>query len=99
MIKVYSKAERDKTKGKDWFNMPTGEMTEEAKNDLMMIKMRSGLHKDKFFKSNDTDTLPKFFQMGSIVDDPVDYYTTRVPKKQRKNTVLEELIEDAKVKK
>ena len=43
--------------------MPTGELTEEAKNDLMLIKMRSGLHKDKFFKSNDTDTLPKFFQV------------------------------------
>jgi hypothetical protein len=61
--KLQRKTERDKTKGKDWFNMPTGEMTDEAKNDLMMIKMRSGLHKDKFFKSNDTDVLPKFFQV------------------------------------
>jgi hypothetical protein len=61
--KLQRRAERDKTKGKDWFNMPTGEMTDEAKNDLMMIKMRSGLHKDKFFKSNDTDALPKFFQV------------------------------------
>jgi hypothetical protein len=61
--KLKRKTEREKTKGKDWFDMPTGEMTEEAKNDLMMLKMRSGLHKDKFFKSNDTDTLPKFFQV------------------------------------
>jgi hypothetical protein len=37
--------------------------------------------------------------MGSIVDDPLDYYTNKVPKKQQKNTILEELIEDAKVKK
>jgi hypothetical protein len=44
--------------------MPLGEMTEDAKNDLTVIKMRSSLHKDRFFKSNDSDTLPKFFQVN-----------------------------------
>ena len=44
--------------------MPLGEMTEEAKNDLTVIKMRSSFHKDRFFKSNDSDTLPKFFQVN-----------------------------------
>ena len=33
------------------------------------------------------------------MDDALDYYTDRVPKRQQKNTILEELIEDAKVKK
>lgn len=37
--------------------------------------------------------------MGTIVDDPLDFYSDRVPKKQQKRTILEELIEDAKVKK
>lgn len=37
--------------------------------------------------------------MGTIVDDPLDFYSTRVPKKQQKSTILEELVEDAKVKK
>ena len=37
--------------------------------------------------------------MGTIVDNPIDFYSDRVPKKQRKQTILEELIEDAKVKK
>lgn len=37
--------------------------------------------------------------MGKIVDDPLDFYSTRVPKKQQKKTILEELINDAKVKK
>lgn len=43
--------------------MPVGDLTEEAKNDLTLIKMRGGLHKDKFFKHNDSDSLPKFFQV------------------------------------
>jgi hypothetical protein len=37
--------------------------------------------------------------MGTVVDDALDFYSTRVPRKQQKRTVLEELIEDAKVKK
>ncbi len=57
------RAERDKTKGKEWYNMPAGEMTEEIKNDLAIIKMRGGLHKDRFYKANDSDTLPKYFQV------------------------------------
>jgi hypothetical protein len=79
--------------------MPVGDLTEENKNDLQLIKMRSSFHKDRFFKSNDSDTLPKFFQMGKVVDDPLDFYSDRVPKRQQKKTILEELIEDAKVKK
>ena len=91
--------ERSKTKGKDWFNMPVGNLTEQAKNDLAVIKMRSGLHKDRFYKSNDNDNLPKFFQMGTVLDDATDYYSTRVNRKDQKKTILEELINDAKVKK
>ena len=44
--------------------MPAGELTEEAKNDLQLIKMRASLHKDRFYKSNDSDTLPKYFQVN-----------------------------------
>lgn len=46
--------------------MPAGELTEEAKNDLTLIKMRSSLHKDRFYKSNDNDELPKYFQVHFI---------------------------------
>ena len=79
--------------------MKVGELNEETKNDLTVIKMRSGLYKDHFFKKNDTDALPKYFEMGTIVDNAVDFYSTRVPKKQQKQTILEELIDDAKIKK
>lgn len=37
--------------------------------------------------------------MGKVVDDPVDFYSDRVPKKQQRKTILEELVEDAKIKK
>jgi hypothetical protein len=78
--------------------MPKGQMTEQNKMDLEIIKMRGGLHKDRFYKGNDGTELPKYFQMGKIIDDPADYYSTRIPKKQQKRTILEELQQDAKVK-
>jgi hypothetical protein len=114
------KTEREKTMGKNWFDMKVGELNEETKNDLTVLKMRGSLFKDKFFKKNDSDVLPKYFEvllflfktmitefeanfiaskMGKIVDNPIDYYTDRVPKKQQKQTILEELVEDSKVRK
>ena len=76
--KMARKVEREKTKGKEWYNMPAGEMTEEIKNDLSIIKMRGGLHKDRFYKSNDTDELPKYFQVKK------NQMTTNNKKKKRK---------------
>lgn len=91
--------EKGKTKGKNWFNMPAPELTEEKKNDLLAVQMRGGLHADKFFKKgSDTKGLPKYFQTGTVVDNPADFYR-RIPKKDRKKTILEELYNDVKVKK
>ena len=57
--------ERSKSKGKNWYNMPAPELTEEKKNDLLAIQMRGGLYADKFFKKgSDTKGLPKYFQVS-----------------------------------
>jgi hypothetical protein len=37
-------------------------------------------------------------QTGTVVDSPADFYR-RIPKKDRKKTILEELYSDVKVKK
>lgn len=39
-----------------------------------------------------------FLQTGTVVDSPADFYR-RIPKKDRKKTILEELYNDTKVKK
>lgn len=36
--------------------------------------------------------LPKHFHLGRIVDSPVDFYASRIPKKQRKRTLAEEIL-------
>lgn len=57
-------AEREKTTGDGWFNMRAPELTEELKNDLKALKMRSAMDPKRFYKKNDREGLPKYFQVG-----------------------------------
>ncbi|XP_077681312.1 deoxynucleotidyltransferase terminal-interacting protein 2 isoform X3 [Eretmochelys imbricata] len=88
-------AEREKTTGDGWFGMKAPEMTNELKNDLKALKMRASMDPKHFYKKNDRDGLPKYFQVGTVVDTPIDFYHARIPKKQRKRTIVEELLADS----
>ncbi|XP_038269964.1 deoxynucleotidyltransferase terminal-interacting protein 2 [Dermochelys coriacea] len=94
-IKKQRKAEREKTTGDGWFGMKAPEMTNELKNDLKALKMRASMDPKHFYKKNDRDGLPKYFQVGTVVDSPIDFYHARIPKKQRKRTIVEELLADS----
>ncbi|KAM5323572.1 deoxynucleotidyltransferase terminal-interacting protein 2 [Glossophaga mutica] len=87
--------ERQKTAGDGWFGMKAPELTNELKNDLKALKMRAGMDPKRFYKKNDRDGFPKYFQIGTIVDNPADFYHSRIPKKQRKKTIVEELLADS----
>ncbi|NXD24874.1 TDIF2 protein, partial [Spelaeornis formosus] len=94
-LKKQRRAEREKTAGDGWFGMKAPEMTTELKNDLKVLKMRASLDPKHFYKKNDRDGLPKYFQVGTVVDSPIDFYHSRIPKKQRKRTIVEELLADS----
>ncbi|KAL2301572.1 hypothetical protein Nmel_010961 [Mimus melanotis] len=94
-LKKQRRAEREKTTGDGWFGMKAPEITSELKNDLKVLKMRASLDPKHFYKKNDRDGLPKYFQVGTVVDSPVDFYHSRIPKKQRKRTIVEELLADS----
>ncbi|NXM31515.1 TDIF2 protein, partial [Oxyruncus cristatus] len=94
-LKKQRRAEREKTTGDGWFGMKAPEITSELKNDLKVLKMRASLDPKHFYKKNDRDGLPKYFQIGTVVDSPIDFYHSRIPKKQRKRTIVEELLADS----
>lgn len=56
--------EREKSTGDAWFNMKAPEITEELKGDLKVLKMRGSLDPKRFYKKNDRDGFPKYFQVG-----------------------------------
>uniref|UniRef100_A0A3Q3XE03 Fcf2 pre-rRNA processing C-terminal domain-containing protein n=1 Tax=Mola mola TaxID=94237 RepID=A0A3Q3XE03_MOLML len=93
-LKLKRRAERDKTTGDGWFNMKAPEITQELKGDLQVLKMRGTLDSKRFYKKNDREGFPKYFQVGTVVDNPVDFHS-RIPKKNRKRTMVEELLADA----
>uniref|UniRef100_A0A669R904 Deoxynucleotidyltransferase terminal interacting protein 2 n=1 Tax=Phasianus colchicus TaxID=9054 RepID=A0A669R904_PHACC len=94
-LKKQRRAEREKTTGDGWFGMKAPEITSELKNDLKVLKMRASLDPKHFYKKNDRDGLPKYFQVGTVLDSPIDFYHSRIPKKQRKKTIVEELLADS----
>ncbi|KAI4458790.1 hypothetical protein MML48_7g00013536 [Holotrichia oblita] len=98
-LKEMRSKEREKTKGKNWNYLPATELTDEIKTDLEIIKMRSVLDPKHFYKKNDLDVLPKYFQIGKVLDSPLEHYNNRLTKKERKRTLVDELLADAEFNK
>lgn len=84
---------------KNWYGLPSTEMTEEIKNELEVLKMRSVLDPKRFYKKNDLSVLPKYFQIGKVVSSPLDYYNERGMKKEKKKTLVDQLLAEAEFNK
>ncbi|GFR96394.1 deoxynucleotidyltransferase terminal-interacting protein 2 [Elysia marginata] len=97
-LKRDRKAEKEKTLGKRWFEMRAPEVDDNTRMDMEMIRMRGVLDPKRFYKHNDRGALPKYFQMGTVVDEGTDFYSSRLTKKQRKQTLVEELMADANIR-
>ncbi|XP_041368745.1 deoxynucleotidyltransferase terminal-interacting protein 2-like [Gigantopelta aegis] len=97
--KKQRKVEREKTKGKGWFGLPATELDDEKKNDLLALQMRRALDPKRFYKNNDLKGLPKYYQFGTVIESPTEFYSARIPKKQRKKTIVDELLADAEFRK
>lgn len=95
ILRLKRRQERAKTKGKDWFNMHPPQMTPEIRHDLQVLQMRSALDPKHFYKKNDLKVLPKYFHIGKVLDSPAEYYSGRLTKKERKKTIVDELMADA----
>ncbi|XP_054272942.1 deoxynucleotidyltransferase terminal-interacting protein 2 [Macrosteles quadrilineatus] len=93
------KMERERTRGPQWFNLAATSITPEVENNLKVVQMRSILDSKHFYKKNDLKVLPKYFEIGKVLDSPADFYHNRVPKKERKRTIVEELLADAEFQK
>ncbi|XP_032675178.1 deoxynucleotidyltransferase terminal-interacting protein 2-like isoform X1 [Odontomachus brunneus] len=95
-LKAHKRHEKRKAgTGAEWFNMRAPYITPEIKHDLEVLQMRSALDPKHFYKKNDRIGLPKHFHIGKIMDSPVDYYSARLTKKERKKTIVDELMTDA----
>lgn len=93
--KLLRKQVKDTT-GKNWFDMPAPTITPELKKDLQLLKLRSVMDPKRHYKNGDSKskTLPKYFQVGTVVESASEYFTGRLTKKERKATLADELLSD-----
>lgn len=82
-----------KTTGPEWFNMQAPELTPELKEDLKALQLKNIIDPSRFYKKSDAKKLPKFFQVGKILDNITDGKKYRLRKSEVKNRIAEEILE------
>lgn len=87
------------TTGKGWFDMPAPTITPELKKDLEILQLRHVMDPKRHFKrSGKSKALPKYFQIGTVIEPASEFYSSRLTKKERKITLVDELLSDQKLK-
>jgi hypothetical protein len=87
-----------KSAGRRWFNFESEEMTDDARRDFQLLRMRNYLDPKKFYKSSDhSRALPKHFQMGVVVEGAAEFHSARLTNKQRRKTFTDEIMADEAV--
>ncbi|KAG5933201.1 hypothetical protein E4U53_001064 [Claviceps sorghi] len=84
-------ANKTNTAGSDWFDLPKTDMTPEFKREWQLLRMR-GLLDPKHQKKALRATAPEYSQIGEVVAGPTDFYSSRLTRKERKSTMLEEVL-------
>lgn len=84
------------TAGKNWFDMPAPTITPDLKKDLQLLKLRSVIDPKRHYKKgySKLKTLPKYFQVGTVIEPASEFYTARLTKKERKANLADELLSD-----
>ena len=86
-----------KTAGPDWFNMPAMEITDELKKDLHVLKSRNVLDPKRHYRKEKLGNSP-FIQIGTVIQGPTEYYSSRLVRKDRRENIVQELLADADAK-
>ncbi|KAF7837638.1 DNA binding protein [Senna tora] len=93
--KLLKKQVKD-TAGKNWFDMPAQTITPELQKDLKLLKLRGAIDPKRHYKKGDSKSksLPKYFQVGTVVASAEEFFSGRLTKKERKATLADELLSD-----
>ncbi|KAH6849714.1 Fcf2 pre-rRNA processing-domain-containing protein [Chaetomium sp. MPI-CAGE-AT-0009] len=87
------------TLGADWFNLPRTNLTPELKRDLQALRMRdvAAMGKQFFKKDSRKDLIPEYSQVGTIIAGATDGVNNRLTRKERKRTIVEEILSSENV--
>ncbi|CAF9939267.1 MAG: hypothetical protein ALECFALPRED_008055 [Alectoria fallacina] len=93
-VSMKEKINKEKsTAGPDWFDLPRIKLSSGLKSDLKILKLRNVLDPHRHYRSDYTRALaPKFSHIGQIIEGPTEYFSARLPNKDRKRTFVEEVL-------
>ncbi|KAG8628907.1 hypothetical protein KVT40_002772 [Elsinoe batatas] len=81
------------TAGERWYNLPKTDLTPELKRDLQILKMRNVLDPHRHYKKEGGKMkAPEYSQVGTIIEGPTEYYSSRLNNRDRKRTFVEEVL-------
>lgn len=89
-----------KAKGKQkgsqrkWYELPAPELTPEVKNDLRVLQLRGVLNPKRFYKRPDNKRFPDRFQIGEVIEHSQDFYSSRIPRRERAASITKEALAD-----
>ena len=73
--------------------MPRTNLTPEFKRDFQLLNMRGTLDPKRFYKKESAKAKPPAFsQVGTVVAGPAEYFSSRIPNRERKRTFVEEIL-------
>ncbi|KAI3402865.2 fcf2 [Candida oxycetoniae] len=105
-IRIYDPIEartaKDKNRSKEatderWFHMKRPELTPEIQRDLSIIKQRQALDPKRHYKREKWQ-VPKYFEMGTIIESNTGYYN-KLTRRERGTNLVHELLNDDNTKK
>ena len=68
-------------------------LTPELKRDLQLLKMRSALDPKRHYKKENVKArAPEFFQVGTLVEGPTEFFSSRLLNRDRKQTFVDEVL-------
>lgn len=85
------------TSGKQWFNLSSQPITPELKKDIYILANRSIINPNHFFKREKPSNLlkdNKFIQVGTVIEAPHEYYSSRLKRKERSHSIAQEVLND-----
>ncbi|KAJ4312646.1 dTDP-fucopyranose mutase [Fusarium piperis] len=85
------KTKEKTTAGSDWFDLPKTVLTPEFKRDWQLLRMR-GILDPKHQKKALRASAPEYSQVGEIIAGPTEFYSARLTRKERKGTLLKEVM-------
>ncbi|KAI5290240.1 hypothetical protein KEM54_002112 [Ascosphaera aggregata] len=81
--------------GPEWFNLPKTDVTPELKRDLQLLRMRNVLDPHRHYKKDSSKgKIPEFSQIGTVIQGPTEFFSSRIVKRDRKKTFLDEVATD-----